>query len=89
MLRVAWQNMPKTGGEIRVLDWNNEPLRDVKSEQIVGPISAAGDGGQDLQSRGPGLYHVETRIQLSASVGGNVDENQHQSAEVTADVVAN
>ncbi|MER9895575.1 hypothetical protein NKJ40_26525 [Mesorhizobium sp. M0119] len=87
VLRVTWQNMPKTGGEIRVLDWNNEPLRDSKSEQIVGPITAAGDGGQDLQSRGPGLYHVETRIQLSSSVGGNDDKTQQQSADVTADVV--
>jgi len=84
-LRVTWNDMPP-GATIQALDWHNEPLRDAKGSAVVGPIAPSGDGGQDYETRGPGLYRVEIRVQLNASVGGNDDSTSHQTADLTVGI---
>lgn len=87
ILRVDWRRMPSSGGEIRIVDWKNKPLRDAKGDSVVGPIAASGNGVADVRANGPGVYRIETRIQLGASVGGNVNEIKQDSADVTVGIV--
>lgn len=86
LLRVTWRDMPATGAVIKALDWQNEPLKDAKGSAVVGPISASGNGSQDYETRGPGLYRVDIRIELNASVGGNVDRASRQTADLTVGI---
>jgi hypothetical protein len=87
ILRVDWSKMPSSGAEIRIVDWNNEALRDAKTEEVVGPIATSGNGGVDVRTRGPGVYRVEARVQLGSSVGGNVDSAVADEAEVSVGIV--
>jgi hypothetical protein len=52
----------------------------VASDDIVG------DGSQEYETRGPGLYRMDIRVQLNASVGGNMDSTNHQTADLTVGV---
>jgi hypothetical protein len=87
ILRVEWQKMPQSGAEIRILDWNGENLSDPKTGEPIRPISAEGNGGLDVATRGPGVYRVETRMQLNSSVNGNSNSTQSETAEVTVNIV--
>lgn len=86
VLRIDWSKMPTSGAEIRVVDWKNEPLTDPKGDRVVEPFAAVGDGSIDVRTRGAGVYRVEARIQLGASVGGNVNQQVKDEAEVAVSI---
>jgi hypothetical protein len=78
--------MPPDGATMRVVDWRNEPLRDMSEHPIVGAFNASGQGSKNFATRGPGVYRVETRIQLGGSVSGNTNDTKRQTADVSVGI---
>jgi hypothetical protein len=85
-LQVTWNDMPPDGATMRVVDWRNEPLRDMSEHPIVGAFNASGQGSKNFATRGPGVYRVETRIQLGGSVSGNTNDTKRQTADVSVGI---
>jgi hypothetical protein len=85
-LKISWEKMPPKGiATLKVTDWNGEPLLD-KEGKLQGAISATDDGDAVLQTRGPGIYRVQTSVTLEDSIDGQ--QGRDQSAEASVAVSA-
>ncbi|MBP1184203.1 hypothetical protein [Methylobacterium sp. PvR107] len=89
VLRVSYANLP-TGTTVRVVDWRNEPLHPagVQGPGGTGPVIVQSQEQSEtrFQTRGPGIYRVETTFQLDVSVGGNVGNRKTATGDVKVSV---
>ncbi|OHV17213.1 hypothetical protein BK022_06940 [Methylorubrum extorquens] len=89
VLRVSYANLP-TGTTVRVVDWRNEPLHPagVQGPGGTGPVIVQSQEQSEtrFQTRGPGIYRVETTFQLDVSVGGNVGNRKAATGDVKVSV---